>query len=725
MKPCNVFTDFKSVRLPPEENDLSRRYLRLIMRWVPTGMSYFNEWPVRPECGHFLGGVLWYGQETGMIIETLAIAASSPEFDAKLAGTSADELRAIAHKGLRYLCFTHDTGPADCVRPQESWGRPEPAGTKWGERGKGFFRESQCGGTIASLALTAALTHELINDEDREMLANIAADYMQRFGAMEPKSGLYNDTQAEENAWTALGMTACMMLLPKHENIPVWKENTELWMFRGCTQPQDAHDFTRFTDGKSVRELCSRSFTILPDGTAENHGFVHPSYMASPIALGQDAMALLQLYGAEVPQHLLWHRRQTYEILKTWSDDNGALHCVQGMDWPYLMYPGCCRIHAAASLCLHDPDAARLERRALAVVEKASLAHGGRMVPEAAVEFCHGQQDPAFMRERMVVSLARAYFGHHLAGPGTGQPRVQKPGRTEGVYLYPHGGVLLHRHGHGITSLSWRNRTMVLPCTRDGMKLIGPAHGTMLAAIEVKGRPHSTRIARLKIREHDDRAAALLEECLASDSVLRRVFFASLPNGKCLTYERLTALADITVEQLRQGSLSIMNDGYFGENDGLRGQRTVYREGAQHVFEGYPAATPDEDLCEELSGTRWVNIDDRCGLVFEGTERAVYCNRHYFKVWHAVKDELVLNLREEPRDHGSGTEIAGLIALWCPEQRHEQTAGQDMQIVRNEANLVIVRVDDYLCTCNFGDREIDCPGSTLSLEPHEPAIARL
>ena len=134
-----------NLALPNSENPMSRRYLALITRWIPVAMRYWNEWPDRPDCGHFFGGVHWYGQETAMPIATLALAASSPEFDARQPALTADELRQVALKGLRYLCFTHDTGPADCVRPKEGMGRPEPAGTKWGERGQGFFRESQCG----------------------------------------------------------------------------------------------------------------------------------------------------------------------------------------------------------------------------------------------------------------------------------------------------------------------------------------------------------------------------------------------------------------------------------------------------------------------------------------------------------------------------------------------------------------------------------------------------
>jgi len=48
-----------AIRLPAEENEMSRRYLRMCEKWIPIGMSYFKDWPVRPNCGHFFGGVYW------------------------------------------------------------------------------------------------------------------------------------------------------------------------------------------------------------------------------------------------------------------------------------------------------------------------------------------------------------------------------------------------------------------------------------------------------------------------------------------------------------------------------------------------------------------------------------------------------------------------------------------------------------------------------------------
>ena len=717
MKPIDAMTDFSEVTLPDLEGELSRRYLKIFTRWIPVGLSYFNEWPGRPNCGHFFGGVLWYGQETAMVISSLALAASSPEFDEELAGISAPELRQVALKGLRYLCFTHDIGPEDCIRPEESWGRTEPAGTKWGERGRGFFPESQCGRTISNLLLTAALMPDLIGAEERELLANIAADYLDRFGDMAPKAGVYNNTQTEENAWTAEGLVSSLLLLPNHERASAYWENTKRWMFRTSTMPRDAYDHAVFADGKTVAELCGRIYTTLPDGTAENHGFVHPSYMGSAISLSGLAINLLHLFGREAPPHMFWHRQETYDLLKSWCDNTGVPHCVQGMDWPYLAYPVECFLHSIANVFMQDPDAALLERRALEIVERSSLAHGGRMVTKDTIDHCHGQQDPSLMRERMSSMFAQAYFTHRLAGEGqTPSEASDCERRLQGVHVYPHGGALVHRHEHGLTSLSWRNRTMVLPAPPEGLRLIGPAGDSMLAQLQVRDKARSTKPVALKIREGKDRVAVLLEQVLAEASVRRQVFFASLPGGKALIAERLLAQEDLTVESVVQGRLNVINDGWFGDHEDLRGRRTIHWDGGEREFVGYPTGSAEDDVTVELGKTGWVNIDDRAGLVFQGTGAASYCNRRHFQVWHAVEDELTLSDQQEPREYGVGEEIASLISLWCPEQAHEGTAAQEMTIHETPEGVVAVQIDGFLCACNFGDEAAELAAVELSPE---------
>ena len=57
-------------------------------------------------------------------------------------------------------------------------------------------------------------------------------------------------------------------------------------------------------------------------------------------------------------------------------------------------------------------------------------------------------------------------------------------------------------------------------------------------------------------------SAVSVVQDLAQGSVRQHVFFASLPNGKCLIAERLIARQDVVVERVEQGHLSIINDGF-------------------------------------------------------------------------------------------------------------------------------------------------------------------
>ena len=53
MRP-EILTDRRRSSVPARETPLSRRYKRILENWVPVGLSYFDDWPERPNCGHFL-----------------------------------------------------------------------------------------------------------------------------------------------------------------------------------------------------------------------------------------------------------------------------------------------------------------------------------------------------------------------------------------------------------------------------------------------------------------------------------------------------------------------------------------------------------------------------------------------------------------------------------------------------------------------------------------------
>jgi hypothetical protein len=708
--PQNRFPDYRSirfspdaVRLPPEENELSRRYLRLCEAWIPIGMRSFQDWPGRPNCGHFFGGVYWYGLETAGPAALMAIVSTSPEYDEAATGYSRKQLREAAIKGLRYLCFTHDTGPADCLRPKESLGRPEPANTKWGERGSGFFRESQCSGTIHNLNIIAALLPDMVDDETWRMLANINLDYTERFGAMPPPSGVYNNTQMEENAWTSLGLASAYLLLPRHPQAGAWAKHAARWMFDTVTMPQDSYNALPFADGQTAAEICGRVYTTLPDGLAENHGIVHPSYLASGVSYMGATALQYALFGQTPPPHLFWNRGYIYERLKETSDALGFPHRVQGMDWPYFG-AGEAGLHAVANLLLCDRQAAYLERVALEWIEKVQAVHHGRLHDPEVAAVCQTVQDPVAVTEYAGSGFAYPYLLHRVFGPG--EPpcsREEFMAATKGVRYYPYAGVLFHKHDKGQVSLSWRNQTMVMPLTNDGLELIGSARGSMLASIGVRDHPESEENVGLRVWNGSDRAAAVVSQRLAQGSVARKVFFASFPDGNTLLIERLSALEDITVDSLRQGYLHIVNEKFACAGPDGRARRTLYYPGGAKTFFGFPSRDPGDDLALTLDHPGWVNIDDRLSLIFEGSGATRYTNRHFFKVWHAVADDLELSVQDGPRSFARDTLIAELTTLICPGQTHEEAGGTLLVLGDVGDGVRAVLAGNSFAWVNFGE----------------------
>lgn len=715
------------------ENDLSRRYLRILERWLPFGVSMFEPWDRRPDCGHFLGGVFSYGQETSNVAITVTAALQSAELNEGAVGTGRDELARMARAGIRYLCFTHDTGPADCVRPTNSPGRAIYEGKKWGERGQGFFRESQCGVGIASLAVMQALLGDVLEDEERGMLRAIARDYLNRFAETEPKSGVYFDTQMEENAWTGLGLVGSALLLRDDPSFDEWLTRAYRWFVCSASKPEDIHDGRALTGSTTVGEMVGRRCTVLPDNTAENHGFVHPSYMASGINLSTMAHIALGVYGSELPGFTEMHLRDVYEQLWRWTDSLGVPLAVQGMDWPYFPIAPWNFNHAAANVRFESAVGARLERRALDAAETMIEAANGRMIPEATARFCHGTQDPALFRERQIHRLAYAYLLHRVFGPGVEPESDEAFGlRQRGVLHYPHGGSLVHVHDRGRSCYSWRNGMTAFIAPSEGIAFAGQRPGSILAQVALGDGPVEGRIVHHRVREESDRVAACTIEVLEAledgarprQLVRREVFYAGFPGGETVVSERLTAIADVTVTSIRHGMMQVINDPIFPSDSDRKeiSVRTVFHAGGTHRFEGFAAADQSADRsvaipADDRSG--WVNVDDRLGIVFVGDGHATYSNRHTFAVWRGVEDDLELNGHEPPFTRAPGKTICELTALFCAEQHHAETRDAELSVTRSDGVLDI-QTDYGRCIWNASPQARNIDG--LRIAPGEPAV---
>jgi len=292
-----------------------------------------------------------------------------------------------------------------------------------------------------------------------------------------------------------------------------------------------------------------------------------------------------------------------------------------------------------------------------------------------------------------------------MFGPGEAPcSREEFLAHTKGVRYYPHSGVLFHKHDKGQVSLSWRNQTMVMPLTNDGLELIGSARGSMLASIVVRDHPASEENVGLRVNNGSDRATAVVSQRLAQGSVARKVFFASLPDGNTLLVERLHAREPITVESLQQGYLHVVNEKFACAGADGRARRTLYYPGGEKMFFGFPSRNPDDDIVLPLDHPAWVNIDDRMSLFFRGSGATRYTNRHFFKVWHAVADDLELSLQESPRSFAKDALVGELTTLICPGQKHGETGGTPLVLAKTADNVRAVRAGNYLAWVNFGEQ---------------------
>ncbi|NKB72229.1 MAG: hypothetical protein GKR89_34560 [Candidatus Latescibacteria bacterium] len=716
MIPASHYISARPPDLPDQENELSRRYLRMLESWLPVGIELFEPWPLRPRSGHFLGGAHWYGLETVGPAFALAVAASAPTFDTTATGVSRDQLQEMSLAAIRYLCFTHDTGPSECVRPPQGLGDPRNFNAKWGERGAGFFKESQCGRTTALLAAACLLLGNRVDTETLGMVAKVQADYLARFGEMAPRSGVYLDTQMEENGWTAWGLTGAHLFLQGHPQADAWEAHSRGWMFSTCAAPQDAQNGGPL-DSSTVVRHTGKTITCLPDYWAENHRMVHPSYTAAGVKFTLYIGNLLRLWQRDLPDQLLWNRQAVYDNLKIATDDGGYAHSPQGMDWPYLPAVGNETVHAVASVLFDDGEAAALQRRGLRLAELRQTGNDGRLVDPQVAAQARERDRATVLREASISEVAHLYLFHRLFGPGA-QPvnESQLTTRLAGVRHFPHAGFIHHRHRRGQTSLSWRNSIMALPLTQEGIYTIAPARDCWLARPEVSGCPDSQKLHSLHVDEREDLFAAAIALDRCQGTLRQEILLASLPDGRVLSWERLWAQRPCTLTSLEQGFLRITNEKFPLLNNGCRGQRVLYSSAGATTYRGWIGQSPKDDIIDKLDAPAWLNIDDRLGLRLLGSGPAQYRNCHFYPAYQVIADDLVTSVAA-PRTLDRGETAGTLAALLCPGQHHAETAATAFALIETDDGAILLLTGDYLLGVVFGPGTAATQFSLSAAEP--------
>jgi hypothetical protein len=691
-----------------------RSMLRYAGRILPT----FTPWEGRPRCGYVNGGANWYGAECTNAVLVFAAVLRYGAYDARVAGASREELIEKTIAIIRYISFTHDSGPADCVRVQSR--NLHCAGTKWGERAHGFFRQSQCGRSVYSLGLGAWLLWDHLDAETRLLVQAVVEDFEERFCEDQPRNGTYFDTQCEENGWTSQGLSIGPFLFPDHPRAKVWEEGYKRWAANTAVLPSD-----RLNDPARSGNLArGRRFlvnTLHPDFTTENHAFVHPDYLNAALCLRGPIAILSMATGKPIAEEILFHTEDIYDrVLKPWVLRDGGSLYPQGQDWWYSKLSEFMFSHTLVNVLYGRADAAAYElenMRTCAALQDQS----GSLFPAGWGGYAVAPRDYEFVDDFeifMAPMVACAFMLHAHNPKAEVSPRAMEELFREqaGTYVYPHGGLAVHRLEKSISTVSWRNHITASTLPDDGYWVATPTYVNYVGVIEKERIPQTQVYGRFvpealshRIVDFGDGLGLAARIGRLEGKATQDIAFVSLPTGDTVYLERVSALKDCAAGMYQTGLIGVRNENEPTLGKLARGYRDlVFDNGQTRRYEGRFGGT---DIVETFDPPKYLAIDGCMAFLLHNSRGLTYVNIHEYPKWRGLEDLLILNSVPGEQRLTAGRSEKTLVVVSLPNcgiqqaaQRHESFVVLDSAPVGCEALLY----EGFLVYANFSGKSAAC-----------------
>ncbi|MDD6878508.1 MAG: hypothetical protein PUD44_12135 [Clostridiaceae bacterium] len=663
------------------ETTQTRRLYRMMLKFLKFPAANFHTWDKRPNCGYFFTGCYWYGTDQNDMAALMGFLLRFGEFDEQLAGVSAERVREMGIQALRYACFTHDTGPEDCVRVM---GRnTAQSGTKWGgnhvtwpgPRNR-FFQSSQVGSGMVFFGLAAWFLWDYLDEETRQMAYNVLTDYAERWAEHEPRDGTYFNTQSEENGWTGAGIFAAAVLFRDDPRAGKWREGALRWMVDSDSTPLDMYNTEVLPDGVPLRRRLDH-ITLHPDFTNENHGVVHPDYLAAPLAFHTEMQLFADLAGEGDIPGLTHNWREIYDrVFKLCSASDGGALPVQSQDWFYLKNGAMMSIGSLTAAMFDDPEAAYLEKLCLDTLEATQNGHSnGTFVANEPEQVVNRGCDQilADFEPGIGTQLMIPYLIHYCRGEGPAPVSKEAFECANAVVRnFPFGGSVAARTPGSFSVFSYRNSALAAVLPDDKLWTVTIPPCSMFGTIRFAGDggkavfpPNLDRILSVS----DLRVSAEAQDYAASLSVDRggmlhqTVAAVALPDGRVVFFQRARALEDCVIADFAWGLTGIRNEYYTFLPEYAKGYRDLYINDAPPVrMEGRIGG---EDRLFDFPDVRYAAIDDRMAYLLHGSAVTRYVGHHDYPKWKGIEDFLILNERENTA-LVKGEELPRFIAVCLP-----------------------------------------------------------
>ncbi|MBE6551018.1 MAG: hypothetical protein E7665_02660 [Ruminococcaceae bacterium] len=677
----------------------------------------FHKWDKRDDCGYFFKGNYWYGQDQNMSVFVTSFLAKFGDLNEYLCGITRKELTDISVQAIRYACLTHEFGPEDCVRNTDhgmlaKWGCDST--TSESPEAK-YFQGTQVGSRLPLLALAAWFLWDELDGEIRQYIYDIMTDYAERWSSVEPRDGAFFDTQTEENGWTALGISAAAYIFADDPRSAKWREAAIKWMLNSSCTPKDMFTSARTSDGVPLRSRI-KTITLLPDYTTENHSFVHPNYLCTPMEYRITMGLLAMLSGkGEIPgiRHNLDNIYK--EAFMLWVSEDGGMIPVQSQDWWYFRTENHLAAHTIMNLLFESEYAAYLEKITIDTLEAVQSGHENGTFISNEPDKCIISSANQTMNEMEIVYsvfLIHTYLWHMCLGEGKAPvEKDQYEEHVKAVKHYNNGGSVIQRTENSFSCFSYRNVALAAVFPKSKLWSITVPPCSTFGAMNFKGgcdgnpgwaNTGAVRFTEnVRIRDDKDCFSASCRIDRGLGQIEQRVSFVSLPNGNAVYFQRVKALKDCEITEFTSGLVGVRNEYYKNLPQYAKGHRTIKTDLYNPIeMKGYVGG---EDIPHIFKNASVVSIDDEISYILCGSKEVRYTEHHNYPKWKGIEDFLILNMHEDVTLK-AGEELPYFSMIFLPNAPYEKAESIRESMSRSvSAEHECIIAEDTLYYSSFSD----------------------
>ena len=463
--------------------------------------------------------------------------------------------------------------------------------------------------------------------------------------------------------------------------------------------------------------------------------------MTAGIILKFESALLLKMTGNEIPQSVFNNNEKIFnDTLSRWCQNDGILIPIQGQDWWYTRYHSDHIMHSIMSVIHGSENSASYLRESIAKMEHLQDSHIKHTLlednPDQKIDE-YGHYSLKHMEHGSVLGVINTFLIHTYFGEKSPSKSIDEiNAELKGIYEYPFGGTIINRQKDSFSNFNWRNKVMAVNLPNDGLWTIPPIIASMTGEIQFEDRVMPDSLCNERdIRDSTKRDINTKPEGFGAtctvvrddEKLFQDISFVSLPKGITVYTDKFTVNKDFKTNKFHGGLIGVRNENIKHFGNLAKGYVNVYTGEKQYAFKGWFGGEKDD--IEYLPKTGSVNIDDKMGYIYFGSNSVKYINRHHYNAWKGVEDQLVFNNIDEG-SFKKGDTIQPFTLIAIPNQNHEDTRKMQKNIINystdNEKALVY-EVSEYLVTCNFNHSPslvtAECEaGKEINIYPGETKI---